>query len=441
MEQDRYTLTYRAAEARQVMGWVKAGQSGCLIGLRGAGKSNFLQFLLREDVQRHYLGQDYTDFVFVLIDLLALTECTEWTLYELLLDRLLRQLRLLKMEEETVQGMESLHQEVRRARDPLTAQRAVERCVDVLCQRPTQRIVLLFDEFDAVFQTLSPSLFRSLRAIRSAHKSQVSYVVVVAKDLACLRDDMTEVDHFYRLVSRNVCGLGPYSEADARQMIRYLASQRSIELSEGDTARLVKLSGGYAGLLKAIMSLLWDAHHGGDLAELALALRSEPAVQAECRKVWDSLPESEQAVLCALMGGAQAAPHTLRRLKRKGLVRGDQPTPSLFSPLFADFVQQQSPPPTKGVIVSRSPRKVQIDGRRVEDLTEPEFEALCYLYENRGKVCTKDELIENVYRQQYDRTAGGMDDARLQTLISRLRAKIEPPRHIVTVRGEGYKLV
>jgi len=40
---------------------------------------------------------------------------------------------------------------------------------------------------------------------------------------------------------------------------------------------------------------------------------------------------------------------------------------------------------------------------------------------------------------------GGVTDAALQTLISRLRAKIEPdpghPRHVVTVRGEGYKFV
>jgi len=83
--------------------------------------------------------------------------------------------------------------------------------------------------------------------------------------------------------------------------------------------------------------------------------------------------------------------------------------------------------------------------QHIENLTELEFEMLCYLYEHRGQVCTKDDLIENVYRQQYDRMVGGIDDARLQTLISRLRGKIEPdrqrPRYIVTVRGGGYKLV
>ncbi len=92
------------------------------------------------------------------------------------------------------------------------------------------------------------------------------------------------------------------------------------------------------------------------------------------------------------------------------------------------------------MVVDRALGAVMMDGRHIE-LTKLGFEMLCYLYERQGQVCTKDELIENVYRQQYDRAAGGIDDTQLQTLISRLRAKLEPPRCIVTVRGEGYKFV
>ena len=434
---DRYTLAYRTAEARQVMSWIEAGQSGCLVGLRGAGKSNFLRFLLREDVRRHYLGQDYADFLFVLVDLLALVEPAEWAVYELVLDRLAR------VGGEGVAEIASLHREVTRARDALIARRAIERCLDILCRRPGQRIVLLCDEFDVV-QTFDPPLFRCLRAIRDAHKGRVSYVVAVTGDLAYLRDDLSDVEHFYRLVGRNVCGLGPYGEADARRMVRYLASRRSTELSAADTARLIELSGGHAGLLKTLLSLLWDAHRGGGLAGMAPTLKDEPAVQAECRKVWGSLPEGEQAALSVLASGGQADSRVLRRLKRKGLVRGGQLS-SIFSPLFAHFIRQQLPPATKGVLVSRSPRVVQIEGRRVENLTELEFEVLCYLHEHRGRVCTKDELIANVYRQRYDRMAGGVSDEALQALVSRLRAKIEPergrPRYVVTVRGQGYKFV
>jgi DNA-binding winged helix-turn-helix (wHTH) protein len=175
------------------------------------------------------------------------------------------------------------------------------------------------------------------------------------------------------------------------------------------------------------------------------ALNDEPEVQIECRKVWGGLSKSEQTALCAVAGGAQADGHTLRRLWRKGLLREDRSGLAIFSPLFAGFVRRQLPPVTTGTVVRRSPRFVQIDARRIEGLTEMEFETLYHLYKRRGQVCTKDELIENVYRQQYDRMAGGVSDAALQTLISRLRDKIEPnreqPRYVVTVRGEGYKFV
>jgi DNA-binding winged helix-turn-helix (wHTH) protein len=445
MEQVRYTLTYRASEAHQVVDWIKAGQSGCLIGLRGAGKSNFMRFLLRQDVRRHYLGRNDADFVLVLIDLLALVERSDGAVYIKILDRLLDELDSLDVEEESIEDLVSLHREVTHSRDPFSAQRAVERLVDVFCRRLARRLVLFFDEFDAVFQTLHPSLFRCLRAMRDAHKGQVCYVVAVTDELAHLRDDLTQVEHFYRLVSRNVCGLGPYNEADARQMIRHLASRRTVELNAGDTARLVELSGGHAGLIKATLSLLWDAQQEGSLVDLAPVLKDEPAVQAECRKVWESLPGDEQDALCALARGAQAAPQALHRLRRKGLVREAQSEIRLFSPLFADFALRQAPPSSRDVLVSRSPRVVQIGGQRVETLTELEFEMLCYLYEHRGRVCTKDELVANVYRQQYDRMRGGVSDEALQALISRLRSKIEPererPRYVVTVRGEGYKFV
>jgi len=50
--------------------------------------------------------------------------------------------------------------------------------------------------------------------------------------------------------------------------------------------------------------------------------------------------------------------------------------------------------------------------------------------------------VENVWGQQF---IDEVDDARIEKLISRLRAKIEPdvtkPRYLLSVRGRGYKLV
>ncbi len=437
MTSDRYALTYRASEARQVMDWLKAGQSGCLIGLRGVGTSNFLAFLRRDDVRQHYLGQDYSDVAFILIDLLALAKQTEAAVYHLLLDRLLSKLGPAGVDTATVAEITHLQHQ-------FPVQRLIERSLDILCNRPSQRVVLLFDEFDAIFQNLPSSLFRYLRALRDHRKDQLSYIVTVTNDLANLRDDLTEVEHFYRLVSRNVCGLEPYSEADARQMIAYLASRRSLELKEQDITCLIELSGGHAGLLKSILSLLWNTPQRR-LNEISSSLNEEPTIQAECWKVWAGLPEQEQTALHFLLVGKKPNLPMLRQLKYKGVVRDDRSETRMFSPLFTDFVRRQAIPSAKEIIISRSPRQVQFGERHIDNLTELEFETLYYLYEHRERVCTKDELIEHVYGQQYDRLSGGVSDAALQTLMARLRVKIEPkrgqPRYIITVRREGYKFV
>lgn len=67
-----------------------------------------------------------------------------------------------------------------------------------------------------------------------------------------------------------------------------------------------------------------------------------------------------------------------------------------------------------------------------------EFELLELLLRNVGRVLTRMQLIDRVWGSDY---VG--DTKTLDVHVKRLRAKIEPdpahPRHIVTVRGLGYK--
>ncbi|HVY08998.1 MAG TPA: response regulator transcription factor [Mycobacteriales bacterium] len=67
-----------------------------------------------------------------------------------------------------------------------------------------------------------------------------------------------------------------------------------------------------------------------------------------------------------------------------------------------------------------------------------EFELLEFLLRNAGRVLTRGQLIDRVWGSDY---VG--DTKTLDVHVKRLRAKIEPspaaPRHLVTVRGLGYK--
>jgi DNA-binding response OmpR family regulator len=71
--------------------------------------------------------------------------------------------------------------------------------------------------------------------------------------------------------------------------------------------------------------------------------------------------------------------------------------------------------------------------------TRTEFRLLCELAGNPGKVLSREQLLDRVWGYDY------FGDGRLVDVhVRRLRTKIEAdpanPRHILTVRGMGYKL-
>jgi DNA-binding response OmpR family regulator len=81
---------------------------------------------------------------------------------------------------------------------------------------------------------------------------------------------------------------------------------------------------------------------------------------------------------------------------------------------------------------------VRRDGDEVH-LTKTEFRLLCELASAPGRVFSREQLLERVWGYDY------FGDGRLVDVhVRRLRTKVEldaaNPRHVVTVRGLGYKL-
>ena len=81
-----------------------------------------------------------------------------------------------------------------------------------------------------------------------------------------------------------------------------------------------------------------------------------------------------------------------------------------------------------------------LKGGHPVQLTKTEFHLLCHLAQHANQVLSRSQLLEAVWDYSYP------GDGRLvDTHMGRLRAKVErdpaEPRHLVTVRGLGYKLV
>jgi DNA-binding response OmpR family regulator len=85
--------------------------------------------------------------------------------------------------------------------------------------------------------------------------------------------------------------------------------------------------------------------------------------------------------------------------------------------------------------------RLVVDGQDVQ-IPAREFQLLAFLCSNPGRVFSKRQLYRQVWGEE---ALGEADDNTVQVHIHRLREKIEPvpsdPRHLITMRGLGYKLV
>lgn len=92
-----------------------------------------------------------------------------------------------------------------------------------------------------------------------------------------------------------------------------------------------------------------------------------------------------------------------------------------------------------GGSVSLDPERhrVTVNGESVS-MPLKEFELLEYLMENQGRVLTRGQIIDRIWGTDYFG-----DTKTLDVHIKRLRTKIEAdsaePKHILTIRGLGYK--
>lgn len=116
--------------------------------------------------------------------------------------------------------------------------------------------------------------------------------------------------------------------------------------------------------------------------------------------------------------------------------RFHDPSATITAP-FLEAVQRS------GIRVEPATRQVFVDGEAlVPPLSVKQFDLLLYLYQNRGRVVSKDELAKQIWAE----VSGDVYDASIDRMVSRVRSRIETAaegslsRFIVTVRGYGYQL-
>jgi two-component system OmpR family response regulator len=72
------------------------------------------------------------------------------------------------------------------------------------------------------------------------------------------------------------------------------------------------------------------------------------------------------------------------------------------------------------------------------NLSPKEFDLLVFLTSNKGLVFTRDQLLEKVWGYDYSGDTRTVD-VHIRWLREKIEANSEEPKHLITVRGVGYK--
>lgn len=95
--------------------------------------------------------------------------------------------------------------------------------------------------------------------------------------------------------------------------------------------------------------------------------------------------------------------------------------------------------PASDITVDVQARRV-LAGNRVIPLRRKEFDLLAFLYSNRGKACSRDDIAQRVWAEE----GGIVAEETIDTMVHRIREKIEPdpskPRLLVTLPRFGFRL-
>ena len=431
---------FRSAEINQLTTIINAGDSASIVGVSGTGKSNLFNHLLDIDTLRAMFSKKQQNMLVIRVNFHYAVDLSLRSIFSLILDQLELYIQSADEDEFSAETIQSLHKYhnalIDSGNDILKVQRNFTLALRHLMHGNNRHLVLLFDQFESVYQESDRWLFLNLRGLREAYKDRVSFILFTRNALPNLIETDENRDEFYELVAPNVIGLGPYNRQDTIDMLELLAKKRQRTVEQDSAEKIYLLSGGHSGLVRAI----YLAHilDGKPLDEVKLLAHSN--IQAEFKKIWVSITREEQEVLKCITQGYEITPAekpSLDMLIKKQLVAPDL---TLFSPLLKPYIQLHVSDEQEPLAFDPTTRRIYVYGRPTPSLTATEFRIFKCLYDYQGDVVEIDHLCEAGWPD----ARGGVTTNMINVTIGRMRKKIEPdpkkPRFIESLRGQGYRL-
>jgi hypothetical protein len=428
------------------------GDCCSIVGVSNIGKSHLLRSVCRPEIIRSYLVELADRCVFVYIDFNLMVDMSEQGFYELILRAILAELPQVEEGERLATELNRAYEKAVTPANPFQIPLSFNEGIISLCESWERRLILLFDEFDEVFRGIDDRAYLNLRALRDRYRERLCYVAATENLLRETRRG-PQAAEFCELFDRRIRHLSVLDEPDILRAIEAFGVEEETRFSPEDVHFISEQAGGHPSLLLAICHLLARAlqEDGPEQARqrnhraVRSRLDDDLNTRIECAKVWNDLTLEEQEALIRFVNTKELAPDFKRRLQCRGVLIERDGRESVFGQVFAGFVRRQGlvkRESQRGVRIDVEAGAVWVDGEAVPTLTELEYRLVLLLYGRLDKIVSKYEIVETVWGQDYIET---VDDARIEKLVSRLRAKLEPRpgsgSYLQTVRGRGYRLV
>jgi len=334
MTTPRYTATYRQNEINLICSRAKEGESLCLMGIAGTGKSNITNFLHADPYayKVHYLHKETGSIHFPVIDGNT-WDGTQEGFWKQLLTALT----------ETVENLEQPlpDTKITQIYEDQKAFSEVRRWVNWLCQQHNQKIIFILDDFDQVLQQAPRDMLERLNALRSdGNREKLGYLLFTKRlpHILMQIDLPQENSKFYDLFRHHIYALGLYTPDDEHQMLQHLNEGAGKPLRSQALATIKSLAGGHARLLKILFEL-WRASppETEDPVHYFLAKND---VCEECSRIFHGLHPDEQAVAYRIIEGSDTADDSelIHHLVLRGMLL-DHKTLVWFSPLFSAYLE------------------------------------------------------------------------------------------------------
>lgn len=418
-----YPPETRRDEISKIIGYVSSGKSCQVIGLPGTGKNNALRLLpYNREARELHLGQREPSFHFVYMDFSEVSKRPLSDIMKFILISLASSFgeRRLK-EEETV--VNKLLSEALKFSDELFFSQSLKKAIGYLAHDKELSIVFLFDRFEDYIHNIDAQFFLNLKILRNLAKYRFAACFAITRPIEDILEPVIFAE-FSEFFVGNTIFLPIYDAIGLDFRFAHLEKISGKKADERTKNEIIKLSGGHGKLARICYEAVLAGSKPSELLE-------NTHVRGVLNELWNFLTPEEQKNL------KLETQNPL--LEKLGLTANGKIT----IPLFASFAKTQTSQTILKLNYNPERNEILKGEQNITELLSPqEFRLLKYLLMNQDRVCEKDEIITNVWKDS--KTQEGVTDQALDQILYRLRKKIEDdpnnPRFIQTVKGRGYKL-